>query len=123
MFKIQIVFIALSAVNARDLSSSQLSRSSSSEEDDGQMMEVTSLQEKKHHLVPMDGLRKINCYGGSPRNIMATTPDSHAGGPGFKSRCRPTKGYSPNNPIPRLQVAKTCQGSLPPKGAVWDGVH
>ncbi len=43
VFKIQIVFIALSAANARDLSSSQLSRSSSSEEDDGQMMEVTSL--------------------------------------------------------------------------------
>ena len=42
---------------------------------------------------------------------MAMTPDSHAGGPGFKSRCRPTKVWSPNTPIPRLQVAKMRQGS------------
>ena len=45
------------------------------------------------------------------------TPDSQAGGPGFKSRCRPTKVWSPNTPIPRLQVAKMCQGSL--KGMVY----
>ncbi len=29
----------------------------------------------------------------------------------MKSRCRPTKVWSPNTPIPRLQVAKMCQGS------------
>ncbi len=37
---------------------------------------------------------------------MATTPDSHAGSPGFKSLCRPTKIRSPSTPITRLQVAK-----------------
>ncbi len=45
------------------------------------------------------------------------TPDSHAGDPGFESRCRPTKVWSLNTPIPRLQVAKMCQGSL--KGMVY----
>ncbi len=54
---------------------------------------------------------------------MATTLDSHAGGLGFESRCRPTKVWSPNTPIPRLQVAKMRQRSLPKKGAMWDGVH
>ena len=44
--------------------------------------------------------------GGGPRSVMATTPDSHAGSPGFKSLCRPTKIRSPSTPITRLQVAK-----------------
>ncbi len=39
-----------------------------------------------------------------PRSVMASTPDSHAGGPGFKSRCRPTNFrpvWSPNlSPYP-----------------------
>ncbi len=48
---------------------------------------------------------------------MATTPDSHAGGLGFESRCCgcPTKVWSPNPLIPLLQVANTCQGSPPRK--------
>ncbi len=40
---------------------------------------------------------------------MAMTPDSHAIDPGFKSRSRPTKDWSPSTPIPRLQVAKMRQ--------------
>ncbi len=57
----------------------------------------------------------ITLLTGGPHSVMATTPDSHAGGLGFKSRCRPTKVWSPNTPIPRLQVAMMHQGSLPPK--------
>ena len=49
-------------------------------------------------------------------SVMATTPDSHAGGLGFESQCCPTKVWIPNTSITRLQVAKMCQGSLPPKG-------
>ncbi len=41
---------------------------------------------------------------------MTTTPDSHAGGPGFKSRCRPTNFGAPL-PYTPLQFAKMCQGS------------
>ncbi len=63
---------------------------------------------------------------GCPRSLMAMSPDLHAGGPGLESRCRPTKVWNPNTPIPR-QVAKMCQGSIfsppPPKGAMWDGVR
>ncbi len=40
---------------------------------------------------------------------MATTPDSHGGGPGFESRCCPTK--TPPYPT-SMQVAKMCQGSM-----------
>ncbi len=46
---------------------------------------------------------------------MATTPDSHAGGLGFKSRCRPTKVWSPNTPIPYLQISQMHEGSLLPE--------
>ncbi len=52
---------------------------------------------------------------------MATTPDSHAGVPGFESLCCPTKVWSPNTPIPHLGFAKICVKSpSPPKGAMWD---
>ncbi len=63
--------------------------------------------------------------GGGPRSVMATTPESHAGGPGLESQSRPTKVWSPNAPIPCLQVAKMRQGSFPrpPKGAMWDGAR
>ena len=44
---------------------------------------------------------------GGPRSVAASTPDSHAGGPGFKSRCHPTNFrpvWSPKSiPIPRLK--------------------
>ncbi len=59
------------------------------------------------------------CRGG-PRSVMASTPDSHAGGPGFKSRCRPTNFravWSPKSiPIPRLK-SKNGKG-FPEEGEV-----
>ncbi len=48
-------------------------------------------------------------FGGGPRSVLASTPDSHAGGPGFKSWCRPTNFrpvWSPSIPIPRLKSKK-----------------
>ncbi len=51
---------------------------------------------------------------------MASTPDSHAGGPGFKSQCRPTKlsaSLEPKSiPIPRLK-SKNGKG-FPEEGEV-----
>ncbi len=44
-----------------------------------------NIYKKNSHL-----FRYIIFFGGGPRSVMATTPDSHAGGPGFESRCRPT---------------------------------
>ncbi len=47
--------------------------------------------------------------------VMASTPDSHAGGPGFKSRCRPTNFrpvWSPNpSPYPP-KVKRMARASL-----------
>ncbi len=53
--------------------------------------------------------------GGGPCNVMATTPDSHAGGPGFKSRCRPTNFgahllYTP--PPGRKDVSRVPKGMV-----------
>ncbi len=57
---------------------------------------------------------------GGPRSVMASTPDSHAGGPGFKSQCRPTNFrpvWSPNpSPYPRLK-SKNGKG-FPEEGEV-----
>ncbi len=54
--------------------------------------------------------------GGGPRSVMVTTPDSHAGGPGFKSRCRPTNfgAHLPHTPPPGRKDA-----SRVPKGMVY----
>ncbi len=55
--------------------------------------------------------------GGSPRSVMATTPDSHAGGPhaggpGFVSRCRPTNfgAHLPYTPPPSRKDVSTVKG-------------
>ncbi len=42
----------------------------------------------------------VSFFGGAPRSVMASTPDSHAGGPGFKSRCRPTNFRPVSSPNP-----------------------
>ncbi len=42
-------------------------------------------------LFPKKKITHLCCISrGGLRSVMASTPDSHAGGPGFKSRCRPT---------------------------------
>ncbi len=54
-------------------------------------------------------------YRGGPRSLMATTPDSHAGGPGFKSRCRPTNfgAHLPYTPPPgRKDVSRVPKGMV-----------
>ena len=58
----------------------------------------------------------VVCGGGGPRSVMAKTPDSHAGGPGFKSRCRPTNfgSHLPYTPPPGRKDA-----SRVPKGMVY----
>ncbi len=64
---------------------------------------------------------RLTCWG-VPRSEMASTPDSHAGGLGFKSRCRPTNFrpvWSPKSiPIPRLK-SKNGNG-FPEEGKVGD---
>ena len=49
-----------------------------------------------------------NKLRGGPRSVMATTQEFnlHTVGSGFESRCCPTKVWSPNTPIHRLQGAK-----------------
>ncbi len=45
--------------------------------------------------------------------VMAKTPDSHAGGPGFKSRCRPINfgAHLPYTPPPgRKDVSRVPEG-------------
>ena len=55
---------------------------------------------------------------------MATTPDLHAGGLGFKSRCRPTKKFGAQTPpYPASRSQRCVKGPSPPKGAMWDGVR
>ncbi len=51
---------------------------------------------------------------------MATTPGSHAGGPGFKSRCHPTNfgAHLPYTPLPGRKDA-----SRVPKGMVYAKVE
>ena len=53
-----------------------------------------------------------NGEGAAPRSVMAMTPDSHAGGPGFKSRCPPTKVWRPNTPFICLFV---CSEEVQPR--------
>ncbi len=50
---------------------------------------------------PSNNLR----IGGGSRSVMASTPDSHAGGPGFKSRCSPTNFQPVWRPNPFLYPA------------------
>ncbi len=58
------------------------------------------------------------CYfveRGGPRSVMAMTPDSHAGGPGFKSRCCPTNfgAHLPYTPPPgRKDVSRVPKGMV-----------
>ena len=53
---------------------------------------------------------------GGPRSVMATTPDSHAGGPRFKSRCRPTKKFGAQTPpYPASRSQRYAKGPSPPE--------
>ncbi len=61
-------------------------------------------------------LLKITYNASGPRSVTATTPDSHAGGPGFKSRCRPTKVWSqPKHPHTPPSSLKDVSRVPPPK--------
>ncbi len=76
-----------------------------------------SHQARKAKIVQFRSDFFIQSYG--PRSVMASSPDSHAGGPGFKSWCRPTNFrpvWSPSIPIPRLK-SKNGKG-FPEEGEV-----
>ena len=52
-------------------------------------------------LFPKKKITHLCCISrGSLRSVMASSPDSYAGGPGFKSRCRPTNFWPVWSPNP-----------------------
>ncbi len=54
---------------------------------------------------------------GGPHSVMVTTPDSQAGGPGLKSRCRLTNfGQFRTHPFPNLTISPKKGKGYPEDG-------